>query len=145
VTCRIAAHHFPDPVAFVDDVARVTRDGGVFAFEDNIGPEDDELAAFLNHVERLRDGSHVRSHRESEWREWLENAWFDVEETLVLKKTIDYRDWVDQLDTPAENWAELEETFANSPEGASELFEITFDDEGMASFANLKLLARARR
>jgi SAM-dependent methyltransferase len=145
VTCRIAAHHFPDPAAFVDEVARVTEPGGVFAFEDNIAPEDDDLDAFLNEVERLRDPSHARSHRESEWVAWVEAAGFAVEEALVIKKTIDYRDWVAQLDTPAENRRDLAALFADPPAGAEDLYEITHDDEGMASFANLKVLLRARR
>ncbi|WP_435348617.1 class I SAM-dependent methyltransferase [Haloarchaeobius sp. HRN-SO-5] len=145
VTCRIAAHHFPDPEAFVEEVSRVTEPGGVFAFEDNIAPEDDDLDSFLNRVERLRDPSHGRSHRESEWREWVDAAGFSVEETLVVKKTIDYRDWVIQLDTPEENRRELESLFADPPDGASDLYDVTHDEDGMASFANLKVLLRARR
>ena len=144
VTCRIAAHHFPAPTAFVSEVARVTEPGGIFAFEDNVAPHDDALDEFLNRVERLRDPSHVRSHRESEWRAWIEDEGFEIEETLVVTKTIDYRDWVAQLDTPEENRRELERLFTDPPEGATELYEISHDDRGVVSFANLKLLLRAQ-
>lgn len=145
VTCRIAAHHFPSPAAFVEEVARVLEPDGTFAFEDNVAPEDDDLDEFLNTVERLRDPSHVRSHRPSQWRSWMADAGFDVEEEVVLTKTIDYRDWVEQLDTPGENRDELERLFADPPGRATELFEITHDEDGPVSFANLKLLVRARR
>lgn len=144
VACRIAAHHFPSPETFVSEVARVMRPGGVFAFEDNIAPEDDELDNFLNEVEQLRDPSHVQSHRESKWRTWIEEAGFDIEDVVVIKKTIDYRDWVSQLDTPRQNQEMLESLFKSPPAGAPELFDITHDSTGLISFANLKVLIRAR-
>lgn len=145
VSCRIAAHHFPDPEAFVSEVARVTASGGTFAFEDNIAPADEELATFLNEVERLRDPTHVASHTESTWKGWLRGAGFTIEESVVIKKTIDYRDWIEQLDTPPENRERLEELFADPPAGADELYEISRDEDGVKSFANLKLLVRATR
>ena len=145
VACRIAAHHFPDPGAFVREVARVTERGGTFAFEDNVAPDDDALDSFLNDVERLRDPTHHRSHRVSEWVEWVEDAGFDVEETRVVKKEIGYEAWVEQLDTPVGSRRELRERFADPPEGAVELYEITRDDDELVSFSNLKVLLRATR
>lgn len=145
VTCRIAAHHFPDPEAFVAEIARVTQTGGVFAFEDNIAPEDADLDAFLNDVERLRDPTHYRSHTETEWRDWLEGAGFTVEETRVVKKEIEFESWVDQLDVPADRRTELRERFADPPDGADDLFEITWEDGDLVAFSNLKVLLRATR
>jgi SAM-dependent methyltransferase len=143
VTCRIAAHHFPNPAAFVAEVARVVAPGGTFAFEDNVAPDDDELGAFLNRIERLRDPTHVESHTVATWTEWLRAAGFTVGESLVVTKTIDYRDWVDQLDTPPENRRRLASLFADPPAGAEELFDISRDESGVESFANLKVLLRA--
>ena len=39
VTCRLAAHHFPDPAAFVAAAWRVLKPGGTFALVDNVGPD----------------------------------------------------------------------------------------------------------
>lgn len=145
VACRIAAHHFPDPKRFVGEVARVLEPGGTFAFEDNIAPEADALDVFLNDVERLRDPTHIRSYCVSEWRSWIEDAGFEITSSRRIKKTIDYRDWVAQLDTPEANRRELEALFADPPEEAEELFEIERDEGSVVSFANLKLLLRATR
>ncbi|WP_424004673.1 methyltransferase domain-containing protein [Haloarcula salina] len=145
VTCRIAAHHFPDPVAFVEAVARVLEPGGTFAFEDNVAPADDALDDFLNTVERLRDPTHVRSHRVDDWVKWLEAAGFTVETARVIDKTLVYDDWVETVETPAERRERLEATFADPPAGAVEAFDVTRRNGEMESFANQKVLLRATR
>lgn len=143
VTCRIAAHHFPDPGTFVAEVGRVISPGGTFAFEDNVAPEDETLGAFLNDVERLRDPTHVESYTPSRWEQWFRDTGFDIDESFIISKTIDYRDWVTQLDTPRENRERLEALFADPPTDAEELYDISRDEDGVKSFANLKVLVRA--
>jgi SAM-dependent methyltransferase len=145
VTCRIAAHHFPEPVAFVEEVARVLEPGGTLAFEDNVVPDDDALDDFLNRVERIRDSTHVRSHRVGDWLAWLADAGLTVEASRVVTKTLDYDDWVANVDPPAERRERLAAAFADRPPGATEAFEITDSAGGVESFANLKLLLRATR
>lgn len=145
VTCRIAAHHFPDPVAFVEAVARVLEPGGTFAFEDNVAPADDALDDFLNTVERLRDPTHVRSHRVDDWVEWLEGAGFTVETARVVDKTLLYDEWVATVETSAERRDRLEATFADPPPGAVEAFDVETADGDIESFANQKVLLRATR
>lgn len=144
VTCRIAAHHFPDPKTFLEETARVLKPGGSFAFEDNIAPEDPELDSFLNRVERLRDPTHVRSHTESEWLEWLAAVGLTCEEAAVIEKTIEYESWIEQLETPAENRAELQTLLTDAPPEAVELFSIRTEDGIPISFTNYKLLCLAK-
>lgn len=145
VTCRIAAHHFPRPAAFVEEVARVLEPGGTLAFEDNVVPDDDALDDYLNRVEEIRDRTHVRSHRVDDWLGWVADAGLTVEASRIIKKTLDYDEWVANVDPPAERRERLEAIFTDRPPGATEIFEITESEEEIESFANLKLLLRATR
>jgi len=77
VTCRIAAHHFGDPQAFLAEARRVLVPGGVLILVDNVAPEDAALAEAMNSVERLRDPSHVRAYAVSEWVAWAAGAGFE--------------------------------------------------------------------
>ncbi|MFC5278933.1 class I SAM-dependent methyltransferase [Halorubrum rubrum] len=144
-TCRIAAHHFPAPTAFVDEVARVLEAGGTFAFEDNVAPDDDALDRFLNRVERLRDPTHVRSHRVADWTEWLEAAGFSVETARVVTKRLRYDEWIANVDASAERRDRVAAAFENAPPGAAETFDLTRENGGIESFVNHKLLVRATR
>jgi SAM-dependent methyltransferase len=145
VACRIAAHHFPDPQAFVDEVARVLEPGGVFAFEDNVAPEDTALATFLNGVERLRDPTHVELYPISQWREWFEDEGLVVEAVETAKLTLEFGPWTERTGVSPDDCAELERRFRDATPAAVDTFEVEFDGESVVSFANPKALIRARK
>lgn len=94
VTCRIAAHHFPNPEAFVHEAARVLKPGGSLLLIDNIVPEDARIADYVNRLEKLRDTSHVRCCGISEWTEWASAAGLEIRNSRVRKKTFDFEPWV---------------------------------------------------
>ncbi|KAB1196084.1 MULTISPECIES: class I SAM-dependent methyltransferase [Haloferax] len=145
VSCRIAAHHFPDPEAFVAEVARVLEPGGVFAFEDNVAPEDQALATFLDGIERLRDPTHVELYPVSQWRQWFEDEGLAVEAVETAKLTLDFDDWTDRTGVSPDDEAELERRFREASPAATDLFEVEFDGDAVVSFANPKALIRARK
>ncbi|ELZ74787.1 class I SAM-dependent methyltransferase [Haloferax volcanii] len=142
--CRIAAHHFPDPEAFVAEVARVLEPGGVFAFEDNVAPEDAALAAFLDGVEVLRDPTHVELHPVSRWREWFAAAGLSVETVETAAIRLQFDPWTERTNVSPADRDELERRFREAPEEAKELFDVEFDGDSVVSFANPKALIRAR-
>lgn len=84
VTCRVAAHHFSDPAAFVREAARVLDDDGCLVVVDGVAPEEQpEAEAWLNDLEKLRDPSHVRFLRPSVWSQLCEGAGLVVEAAAV--------------------------------------------------------------
>ncbi|MFC4549059.1 MULTISPECIES: class I SAM-dependent methyltransferase [Halorussus] len=144
VTCRIAAHHFPDSQAFLAEVARVLAPGGTFAFEDIVAPEDDDLADFFDRFERLRDPTHAEAHSRSEWKRLFEAAGFDVAESLTMRKEMDYESWVERTG-PDESARETLAELVRTPE-AEAVYGVRVDgaDGDVRGFGNRKVLIRAR-
>jgi ubiquinone/menaquinone biosynthesis C-methylase UbiE len=102
VTCRIAAHHFPDCGAFVREAARVVRPGGSVAVIDNIVPEDPGAAAFINSWEKLRDPSHNRALTETEWRRLFAAAGLTIEHVGRFRKKRDFANWIGRMPVDVE-------------------------------------------
>ena len=60
VTSRFAFHHFQDPQAVLAEMKRVCAPGGKVVVIDVTASPDPQKAAAYNHMEKLRDPSHVR-------------------------------------------------------------------------------------
>ena len=78
VSNRQSAHHYADLSRALDETRRVLKPGGRFLLIDTVTPADAGLDTFLNCVELLRDASHVRDNRASEWVRMLETRGFSV-------------------------------------------------------------------
>ena len=79
VTCRVAAHHFASVGDFLREAFRVLRPGGLLLVIDGASPEGEPAAEeWLQCVEKLRDPSHGRFLRPSEWCRLAEESGFRV-------------------------------------------------------------------
>lgn len=128
VTSRQSAHHYADVPAALREVARVLAPSGRFVLNDTFSPEDDEFDEFLNHIELLRDSSHVRDYRVSDWREMFAEVGFELREVEAWDIPLDFEAWVRRSRTPDEEVAALRESFATASPRVRERFSI--DDAG---------------
>ncbi len=100
VVCRLGAHHFDDPRAFVCEAARCLKPGGWLLVVDNLGLDDPASDGLLDDIERIRDPSHRRCWTETQWCTWLAGANLRVETLERTPKPINLRDWFDRMDVP---------------------------------------------
>jgi ubiquinone/menaquinone biosynthesis C-methylase UbiE len=112
VTSRFAAHHFHDPARAMMEAARVLRPGGLLLLVDTVSPEDGALDTFFNAVELLRDPSHVRNWRVSEWEALLHKASLQPETLARSTIDLDGAEWVRRSRTEPERVAAIQTLFA---------------------------------
>jgi len=106
VACRIAAHHFPDALAAVKEMARVARDRVVI--EDNTFTSEGAEEA-----DRLRDPSHVRNYSVAEWHEFCAAAGLEIADETTMVRDTDFADWLDRTETPDEDRVRVAELLAD--------------------------------
>lgn len=114
VVCRTAPHHFADISAFVAEVVRVLRPGGVFGLVDNISPDDPDAAVLHNAFEKLRDPSHGRCLSAREWLDLLAGAGLIVRHHETLSKDIDLEGWSGRMQASAEAKEKLRAILRNA-------------------------------
>lgn len=124
VTSRVSAHHYLDPTKALAEAARVLKPGGLFLLSDTISPEDPNFDTFLNVIEFLRDPSHVRDWRGSEWMRMFAAAGFEAEVLNRLPLALDGLEWVTRMSTPPAKVAMLRTLFAEAPAEVRAAFEI---------------------
>jgi len=107
VTCRLAAHHFPDPAAFVAQSWRVLKPGGVFALVDNVSPDEDDTATVYNAYEKLRDPSHGRCLSLAEWSALLMSTGFIDIVAERMDQDIAFNPWAERMRCDAPTIARL--------------------------------------
>jgi SAM-dependent methyltransferase len=102
VACRIAAHHFPDVLAALREMARVARRRVVVCDNTFVGAASEE-------ADRLRDPSHVRNYSQAEWESFFELAGLTIVEEVYLERRLEVQPWLDRVLTPPADQARVRE------------------------------------
>lgn len=134
VTCRIAAHHFPNPEKFVSEVSRVLRPGGYFIFIDNVSPKDHKLATFINTVEKLRDPSHVWCYSVEKWQEWFHESGLKESQSRLRMKTFEFPNWVRRTAESDNQIQQVHSYLLESSAEEKEAFSVEVSNGEVATF-----------
>ena len=127
VTSRLCAHHYADPARALREAARVLAPGGILLLSDTVAPEDPARDTFLNCFELLRDASHVRDHRLSEWYAMFRAAGLEPDLLGRFEIAQEFGSWVERIGTPADAVTGLRALFDHAPHEVRGAFGIRGD------------------
>jgi ubiquinone/menaquinone biosynthesis C-methylase UbiE len=127
VATRFSAHHWGDVPAAMREMRRVLRPGGIVLVIDIVAPENPLHDTVLQTLELLRDASHVRDYRVSEWQTMFDQAGFAhaCESTWRLRMAFD--EWIARMRTPSERVAAIRSVLDGAAEEARAHFSVEAD------------------
>ncbi len=134
VTCRIAPHHFPNIKDFIKEVSRVLKPGGRFLLNDNVAPEKNEFDHFYNKIEKLRDYSHFRAWKKTEWFQMIEMENFEIFEMHRFEKHFEFEDWCTRMHLTDDEVENLTDIMLNANEYVKHKFRIQEQGGKIQSF-----------
>jgi ubiquinone/menaquinone biosynthesis C-methylase UbiE len=127
IACRYCAHHFDDNPQAIREMGRVLRPGGVLVFVDHVAPEDDEADTFVNRLDWLRDPSHNREPRLSEYERWLAGAGLTIERIEPFRETMIADEWFARARTAPDREAQARAMLAAASQPLRDTFAISDD------------------
>jgi ubiquinone/menaquinone biosynthesis C-methylase UbiE len=148
VICRLAAHHFLSVPMFAAEAYRVLRPGGRLLVTDTSEPDGaPELDAWHNHLEVLRDKSHVRNYTPAEWRGFVTGVGLVVEQLDQVREAvpITLKAWLEKGGCAGEAAAEVRRLLLNATEEAVRTFSIRRLPDGDIGFQWVRIALSARK
>jgi ubiquinone/menaquinone biosynthesis C-methylase UbiE len=127
VVCRHAAHHFPNLLRALGEMARVTRPGGRVVLCDTCAPEDPELAALMNGWEARRDRSHARNYPPSRIEAIFAESGLRIDDLAMGQVPLEFDDWVRRAGVAVDETAALRRDFLAASPDAKAAFHIRRD------------------
>jgi len=100
VVTRLTIHHFVDPRRVMDEVVRVTRQGGKVAVADVVSSENEEEATLHNALETLRDPTHVWMFSPRDMMGLIKTAGLQITSSSTWEIKRDYDEWIRITNAP---------------------------------------------
>ncbi len=99
-TCRRAAHHFSDKMAFLREASRALVPGGKMGLVDMVSPQGH--ADEFNRLERERDRTHLAAEEAEVWQTLFSQAGFDVKSCEIEEERLTFDKWIYPVDPHGE-------------------------------------------
>jgi len=124
IVTRYSAHHWASVPRALAECARVAAPRGRLVVIDVVAPERPLFDTCLQVVEFLRDASHVRDYRVSEWSAMQRSAGFAEPTVTSWKLALEFESWIARIGTPPARVAALKAVFAEMATEVREYFRI---------------------
>ncbi|MCP1373119.1 class I SAM-dependent methyltransferase [Dyella lutea] len=142
LVARFTTHHWQDRDAGLREARRVLASDGLALFIDVVSPEPALLDSWLQTLELLRDVSHVRNYRVSEWTAALARAGFAIHSLTPRRLPLpDFGEWTARTRTPAAQVTAIRQLQQIAPAAVREHFAIAAD--GAFTLDTVTLVAHA--
>ena len=124
VASRYSAHHWTHPQRALREFRRVLRDDGIFILSDIMAAEDYAQDSFLQCLELLRDPSHVRDYRISEWLALMAAGGFAAQVIQRFDLQLHFATWTRRMATPRANADVIKSLFSGASSDIQRAFQL---------------------
>ncbi len=124
---RYSAHHWLGIEAAMAEMRRVVKPGGYLLMIDVLGDEDDLVNTHLQSLELLRDRSHIRNLKASDWKALINAYGFSLSEAMEFPLPLQFTSWVERMRTPPQRVDMIRTVMAEAPQEVRDALAIQDD------------------
>lgn len=124
VASRLAAHHFVDYRAVINEAYRALKVGGALLIADTVAPEDGSARDWMEDIEIRRDYSHIENRKVSVIEEIVAESGLDLVDRVHTSVHLQFNGWIARTVISEDEGRSLRSDFLTAPENIKDAFEI---------------------